>query len=316
MTREEDRLIDVLLQRVLGGRTPPDLTGKVVARAFPRRSSPLWWAASAAAVLLVAFLVLLVAGPRGRYPMPQVDDRTLARGARVATQDRTAALTLGGYCHIQVEPASRLRIEGAERAEAIFLEGGGVACDVDRRVGSLLVRTEACTVSATGTRFTVRILEPKEDGGKAAGGVFVSVAAGAVLVVGPGAEKTLEAGQDWTWTVGAPLPKEEPKQPVRPVQGADSGDRVTITGMAQALIADAKDPAVANATLTVTTTGGDGKETQAVYHVCGWAGVILAKAGDGKKAEVTGVVSERDGRRTITGKSVDVKIIIVEEKPK
>jgi hypothetical protein len=308
MEPEEDRLIDVLLQRVLGGRTPPDLTEKVLARACRRRPSHLWWAASAAAVLLVAFL-FLVTRPRGRYPMPQVDERTLARGARVSTQDGTAALTLGGYCHIQVEPASRLRIEGAERAEAIFLERGGVACEVDRRVGSFVVRTGTCTVSATGTRFAVRIFEATEAGGKTAERVFVSVRVGAVLVVGPGAEKTLGAGQEWTWPAGS-APSGPPFRP---------GERVTITGMAKALVANVRgelDPSSANATLTVTATGSDGKETQVVYDVRGWAGVILAKAGDGKKAEVTGVASEKDGRWTITGKSVDVKIIIVEEKPK
>ena len=69
-------------------------------------------------------------------------------------------------------------------------------------------------------------------------------------------------------------------------------------------------PAAANATLTVTT--GD---TQVVYYVYGWAGVILAKQADGKKAEVSGVVADKDGRKTITGKSVDVKIIVVEEEP-
>jgi len=85
--------------------------------------------------------------------------------------------------------------------------------------------------------------------------------------------------------------------------------KTTITGMGKAVVADAKDPSVANATVTVTTDG-----TQVVYDVYGWAGVIVAKQGDGKKVEVTGVVSEKDGKKTITGRSVDVKIIIVEEK--
>jgi len=292
MSGEEDRLIDVLLQRLLGGRTPPDLTEKVMARAYPRRHSYLWWAASAAAALLIALLV--ATRPHGRHPMSQVDGRTLTRGALVTTQERTAALTLGGYCRVHVEPASRLRIGGAERAEAIFLEAGGVDCEVDRRVGSFVVRAGACTVSATGTRFTARILDA------AAKGVFVSVQVGTVLVATPEAEKTLRAGQEWTWTAASAPP--EPT--FRP------GERVTITGMARALVADAMDPSVANATVTVTAADG----SQVAYDVYGWAGVIVAKQGDGKKVEVTGVVGEKDGRKTITGRSVDVKIIIVEEK--
>ena len=297
MSDEEDRLIHVLLERELGGLTPPDLVGKVVARAYPRQGRYLWWAAGAAAALLIA--LFFATRPHGRYPMSQVDGRTLARGALVTTQGTAVTLTLGGYCHIQVQPASRLRIEGTERAETIRLEAGAVECEVDRRVGSFVVRAGACTVSATGTRFTVRVLEP------GAMGVFVSVQVGTVLVAGEGTEKTLGAGQEWTW----PAETAPSGPPFRP------GVRVTLTGMAKTLVADAKDPTVANATLTVATAGSDGKETQVVYGVRGWAGVILAKAGDGKKAEVTGVVSETDGKRTITGKSVDVKIIIVEEKP-
>ncbi|HUT33493.1 MAG TPA: FecR domain-containing protein [Planctomycetota bacterium] len=294
MSDEEDRLIHVLLERELGGLTPPDLVGKVAARAYPRKGRYLWWAASAAAVLAVAIALML--GLRGRYPVPRVDGRELGRGTVVTTQGSAATLTLGGYCHVQVEPASRLRTEGTERAEAILLEAGGVDCEVDRRVGSFAVRAGACTVSATGTRFTVRIPEA------AAKGVFVSVQAGTVLVAAPDAEKTLRAGQEWTWTAASAPP--EPA--FRP------GERVTITGMAGALVADAKDPSVANATVTVTAADG----TQVVYDVYGWAGVIVARQGDGKRVEVTGVVGGNDGKRTITGKSVDAKIIIVEEKPK
>ena len=91
---------------------------------------------------------------------------------------------------------------------------------------------------------------------------------------------------------------------------ADDTPKTTITGMGKALVADPKDASVANATVTVTAADG----TQTVYDVYGWAGVIVAKQGDGKKVEVTGVVGEKDGKKTITGRSVDVKIIIVEEK--
>ena len=67
--------------------------------------------------------------------------------------------------------------------------------------------------------------------------------------------------------------------------------------------------------MTVTTTDDAGRAIQVVYYVYGWAGVVLAKQADGKKAEVTGVVAEKDGQKTILGKSVDAKIIVVEEAP-
>ncbi|HUT33491.1 MAG TPA: hypothetical protein VNE39_08440 [Planctomycetota bacterium] len=91
---------------------------------------------------------------------------------------------------------------------------------------------------------------------------------------------------------------------------ADDTPKSTITGMGKALVTDAKDPSVANATVTVTAADG----SQVAYDVYGWAGIIVAKQGDGKKVEVTGVVGEKDGKKTITGRSVDVKIIIVEER--
>lgn len=90
-------------------------------------------------------------------------------------------------------------------------------------------------------------------------------------------------------------------------------ERVMLTGMGKAL-GDATgkpDPTRANATLTVTGEGG--KET--VYDVCGWAGVIVAKQGDGKKVEVSGVVYEKDGKKRIVGKSIDVKIVVVDDSP-
>ncbi len=99
------------------------------------------------------------------------------------------------------------------------------------------------------------------------------------------------------------------------VLAADAKDakRVTLTGMGKAL-GDASgklNPSVPNATLTVVKNG-----TKVVYYVSGWAGVIVAKQANGKKAEVSGVVTEKHGRKTITGKSIDVKIIVVEENAK
>jgi hypothetical protein len=90
-----------------------------------------------------------------------------------------------------------------------------------------------------------------------------------------------------------------------------STEKLTLTGMGKALgnTNEKMDPAKASATLTVTDDAG--KET--VYHVYGWVGVIVAKQGDGKKCEVTGVINEKGGKKAITGKSIDVKIIVVDD---
>lgn len=95
------------------------------------------------------------------------------------------------------------------------------------------------------------------------------------------------------------------------------GEKVTIKGVAKAIgnASGQMNPMVPHATLTVAKEGGGGPE---VYYVNGWAGVILAKQCDGKEAEVTGVVSEQGGRKTILGRSIDVTMggIPVEGKPK
>jgi hypothetical protein len=104
---------------------------------------------------------------------------------------------------------------------------------------------------------------------------------------------------------------EQPAAGPNPPASSRGAEKVTITGMAKALggAGGKLNPNVPNATLTVTTNGA-----KVVYYVSGWAGVILAKQADGKKADVSGVVTEKGGRKTITGKSMDVKIIVVEER--
>ena len=87
-------------------------------------------------------------------------------------------------------------------------------------------------------------------------------------------------------------------------------DQQTITGVTKALPAynpNKMNPGVANATVTVTVNG-----TDTVYYVYGWAGIICAK-NDGKTVEVTGTVRTTSiGQLTITGKSIDVKVIVVQ----
>ena len=67
------------------------------------------------------------------------------------------------------------------------------------------------------------------------------------------------------------------------------------------------DPAIANATVTVTENGA-----VTVYYVYGWAGIICARTVS-KTVEVTGTVGKTTaGQTTITAASVNVKVIIVQ----
>lgn len=117
----------------------------------------------------------------------------------------------------------------------------------------------------------------------------VMVLVGAAMLTGAWGNVALAAGLEKT-VAAAPM---------------DDTAKVTISGTAKA-IGDAStkmNPSVANATLTTSDN--------TVYYVYGWAGIIVAK-NDGKKVEVTGVVGEKDGKKTITARSVDVKVIVVE----
>jgi len=327
MSPQEDRLIHILLRELLGGQKPPDLADRILRKAFPEHR--LNWALAAAAVVVLAVPALILY--LGRYPDPRitgsyeiVGGATLGRGATVQTDREPATLTLGGYCRVDIAPASSLRIEGTgKRAEGIYLNRGMVTCRVKTATGSFEVRTDVGKVSTLGATFTVELSHEKggKDEALASSGrdqsrplqnqekgdqktmtkqMIVRVLVGAVLVSGTWGEYRLNAGE----TARGP-----------------HYERVTITGIGKSLVEDATapnkhfDPSVPNATVTVETPGEGGKKAQTVYYVAGWAGAIVAIKGDGKKVEVTGVVSEKDGKKTITGRSVDVKILVVEEKP-
>ena len=270
----------------------------------------------AAAAIAVFGVVLQQWAASRRYPAPEASGpytlhgaAAVCRGAVLATDDKPASLTLGGYCTVRLQPYSSLRIAGQDRREAVFLERGTVQCDVTPGRGAFAVQSPLGLVSVVGTSFSVSLLE--RPGGKAAGNnrqsavaMRVAVTAGAVSVDYGGHSFRLTAGSQQIFGQQPPAATRLSKPP----HGAE---KVTITGTAKALgAAGGKlNPSVANATLTVATGG-----KQVVYYVYGWAGIILAKQTDGKKAEVSGVVAEKDGKQTITGKSMDVKIIIVEEK--
>jgi len=92
-----------------------------------------------------------------------------------------------------------------------------------------------------------------------------------------------------------------------------ASEKATISGMVNAMgeigsIGEKPNLAIANATLTVIKKDSTGKKTEVVYYVYGWAGVILGQRADGKEAEVTGTISEKDGKKTITARSIDARI--------
>ena len=316
MNADTDRLIHILLCEELGPRAIPDLSQRVVERAFPRRRRGwLRAVAVAAAAVVVCGVILQQWAASRRYPAPAASGpytlhgaAAVGRGAVLATDDKPASLTLGGYCTVRLQPYSSLRIQGQDRREAVFLERGTVQCDVTPGRGAFAVQSPLGLVSVVGTSFSVSLLE--RPGGKTAGNkrptavaLRVAVTAGAVSVDYGGRSFRLTAGSQQVFD-------QQPPAATHPSNPPHGTEKVTITGTARSLGAAGgkHDPSVANATLTVTTGG-----KQVVYYVYGWAGVILAQQADGKKAEVSGVVAKKNGRKTITGKSMDVKIIVVEE---
>ena len=179
------------------------------------------WRLTAAAVLAVAVGLAAWAHFRPRsaspppplpYPAPVatgnlaiVGGGELRRGVELATHEHeTALVTLGGYCRVELAPQTRLRIEGAERAEAIVLQEGQVACEVDRGVGGFEVQNEVGTVSVKGTRFSVALVG---DAAVMTRRLVVAVFAGAVLVSGPWGEQFLAMGQEQAFPAPAPAPK-------------------------------------------------------------------------------------------------------------
>ena len=98
------------------------------------------WAIPAVAAVAAVVLAILMRGtPEGGYPAPRVTGSysvagggPLRRGAVVTADEGTATLVLGGYCEVRLEPGTTVRLEGAERAEAVSLDEGSLTCEVDR----------------------------------------------------------------------------------------------------------------------------------------------------------------------------------------
>jgi ferric-dicitrate binding protein FerR (iron transport regulator) len=216
---QQDRLMDVLLAELLGGEAPPDLTAQLLARAFPNSAAKIsqrrvwgraWYAAAAVLLLGIGVWLGIYAFGGMNYPAPTlggdgavVDGGTLRRGAEVASGDNPALLTLGGYCNVELAPQTRVRIEGARKAESVYLVDGQVACDVKHNVGAFSVDTEAGTVRVTGTRFRCTVADAAEalpslqgDRSMVSRQLMVAVLSGAVTVSGSWGQTTVAAGHD------------------------------------------------------------------------------------------------------------------------
>lgn len=220
MDREQwiDRLTETCLGEGLGGEGPPDLSGRILARAGrPRRPLVFRWAAAAAALFAVGLLwmswpretVELVAPPTA-YAAPAASgdyriegDGKIRRGAVVLTDEGTATLSMGGYAYVTMKPESSVQVAGEQNAEGIVLTRGEVECEVDADAEKLFtVRTEFGTVSVVGTHFTVQLTgEETEMNGRK---MLVKVLAGAVLVTGlNGGQSIVNAAERRTWGRGA-----------------------------------------------------------------------------------------------------------------
>ena len=169
----------------------------------PRRRGrrPAAWAAAAIAV--VAGAVLCWVAWSSRYPPPEVtgtlkirEGGPLRQGAIVEAGSEGATLTLGGYCRIDVDPNSAIRLAGSPRNERIVLERGRVACDIEPGAGRFAVETEQATISVRGTRFAVELLEGQGGQAMLNRHVLVKVFAGAVLVAAAGAQEVVNAGEE------------------------------------------------------------------------------------------------------------------------
>lgn len=169
----------------------------------PRRRRPVAWvAAAAAAVLVVAGGLALLAG---RYRAPRASGAyrvagggPVQRGSVIHAQAGSATVALGGYCRVNLDAGSALQIAGTKHAEEVFLKQGRAVCEADRGVGTFAVRTEVGTVSVTGTRFAVTMIENRGDEDMFDRRMAVRVLAGAVLVSGSWGQMALCAGEEAT----------------------------------------------------------------------------------------------------------------------
>jgi hypothetical protein len=170
-------------------------------RTHPLFSMPWRIAACAAAAVVVAVMLCFYLMGEG-YPSPTAAGfyevkgaNKVERGAVIETRDKEAELSMGNYCRVELKPESSVKIEGKEYAEKIYLERGQVVCDIESKIGTFYVETEAGTVSVKGTKFIVKYLE-KGDENMNAKQMFVKVLVGAVLLSGAWGSMPLAAGDE------------------------------------------------------------------------------------------------------------------------
>jgi hypothetical protein len=100
------------------------------------------------------------------YPVPIKSPQVYADigvgGKDLYTETEPGELTLGGYCHLRLEPDTRLQVQGEPGREEVFLLHGSLVCEVDRKVGRFTVRTEAGSAEVTGTKFRVQAGDTSE----------------------------------------------------------------------------------------------------------------------------------------------------------
>ncbi len=214
----DDRFLDVLLDEHVGKTKAPDVLAQVRAKLEdqPRPKRFVWhWVAAAAAITIALATAIWFAfspapplPPPRSYPAPlisggcQVEDGSaVGRQARVLTEDDPGSIELGGYVKVHMDPRSTVQISGDQREEAINLERGKVTCDVTPDHGAFQVKSDYGTVAVVGTRFTVEIVESKQDnpnmGTKTMKRMLVKVLTGAVLVTAMGTTQVVKAQGMW-----------------------------------------------------------------------------------------------------------------------
>lgn len=207
-TRQDwlDRLIDTLLREEVGGERPPDITERVTAAVRARRKKKpkllrSWWAWAAGgvvAVLLVGIGVALFGQPRKEGLTASgltVDGGgPVVRGSTVRTAGGKGTLTLGGYCSVELQANTAVRIEGGANDERVALLAGELACSVQPGRGGFEVGTPQGRVAVAGTRFNVRLHPGRTPDGRVAEWTVVQVEEGSVTVGGAWGDVTLAAG--------------------------------------------------------------------------------------------------------------------------
>ncbi len=237
----QDRLMDVLLAEALGDQVPPDLVERILARAAQtapqapvrqresmRRQETLpapmqqpfvkrWAMPLAAAAALLLGLALGLYFFAATYPAPALagdasvgGGGSLGRGVEVISGKMPARLTLGGYCNMDLAPHSRLKIDGAKRAEAVTLVDGQLTCEVNHGVGSFDIKTEIGTVHVVGTKFRTSVKDEiqmvhtyKGDQPMVVRKLVVAVLAGTVMVTGAWGQTPVTTGQTKVYTATA-----------------------------------------------------------------------------------------------------------------